>query len=73
MRGWLFSSCPRIERFGSRYRIASILAERFRQGDFTGGIEAGIEAVSEGLAGHFPYLDSGTNDLGYEDDQGKGR
>lgn len=55
------------------YRIASILAERFRQGDFTGGIEAGIEAVSEGLARHFPYLDRDTNDLGYEDDQGKGR
>jgi len=35
--------------------IALILSERFKQRDFTGGIIAGIEAVGEGLAEHFPY------------------
>jgi uncharacterized membrane protein len=36
-------------------QIALILSERFKQGDFTGGIVAGIETVGEGLAQHFPY------------------
>jgi uncharacterized membrane protein len=44
-------------------RIVRALAERFRQSDFTGGIVAGIEAVGEELAMHFPRLDSDTNEL----------
>ena len=44
-------------------RIVRALAERFRQSDFTGGIVAGIEAVGEELAIHFPRLDSDTNEL----------
>ena len=43
--------------------IARLLSERFREGDFTGGLEDGIEAVGEGLAEHFPYDASDTNEL----------
>jgi uncharacterized membrane protein len=64
----VLGDCGIHEKVGQEfwYRIASILAERFRQGDFTGSIVAGIEAVGEGLARHFPHLDSETNDLPYE-------
>jgi uncharacterized membrane protein len=36
-------------------RVVESVAERFRAGDFTGGIVRGIEEVSEQLAAHFPY------------------
>jgi uncharacterized membrane protein len=54
------------------YGFARTVAEKFRQGDFTGGIVGGIELVGEGLARHFPRLDSGTNHWPDEDDQGTG-
>ena len=54
------------------YGIARTVAEKFRRGDFTGGIVAGIDLVGEGLARHFPRLDSGSNDSPDEDDQGTG-
>ena len=57
---------------GFWYRIVRALALRFRQSDFTGGIVAGIEAVGEELARHFPHLDSDTNELPDEvDDPGR--
>jgi len=62
------------EKVGQEFwrRIVRALAERFRQGDFTGGLVAGIEAVGEGLARHFPSLDSDTNELPDEvDDPGR--
>lgn len=70
----VLGDCGIHEKVGQEfwYRIACAVAERFRQGDFTGGIVAGIEAVGEGLARHFPRLSSGTNDLPDEDDQGMG-
>lgn len=52
------------------YGIARALTERFRQGDLTGGLVAGIEAVGEGLARHFPYLESDVNELPDEIDYG---
>jgi uncharacterized membrane protein len=44
-------------------RIARKLAERFAQGDFTGGLIAAIEAVGKRLARHYPHLDSDVNEL----------
>jgi uncharacterized membrane protein len=35
--------------------VASAVSERFHAGDYTGGLEAGIGAVGEQLAAHFPY------------------
>jgi len=35
-------------------RIAAAVSERFRAGDFTGGLVHGIETVGEQLALHFP-------------------
>lgn len=35
--------------------VAAAISERFRDGDFTGGIVAGIETLGEELATHFPY------------------
>lgn len=45
------------ERVGEEFwhRVVRTLSEKFRQGDFTGGIVAGVEAVGDGLARHFPY------------------
>jgi uncharacterized membrane protein len=50
--------------------IARSLSERLKKGDITGGIVAGIEAVGEGLAEHFPYhAHSDTNELPDDIDQ----
>lgn len=60
------------EKVGEEFwlRIAEALAERFRHGDFTGGLVAGIDAVGEGLARHFPYTEEDVNELADEvDDQ----
>ena len=35
--------------------VAAIISEKFREGDFTGGLVKGIEKVGEELATHFPY------------------
>jgi uncharacterized membrane protein len=35
--------------------IAAGLAEHFRKGEFTEGLEAGIRAAADSLAVHFPY------------------
>lgn len=45
------------ERVGQEFwhRVASAVSEKFREGDFTGGLTQGIESVGEQLATHFPY------------------
>jgi uncharacterized membrane protein len=54
------------------YRVAGVLSDRFKCGDLTGGIVAGIEAVGEGLAQCFPYLKGDINELPDEvDDPGR--
>ena len=35
--------------------VAAVVSERFRSGDFTGGLVKGIETVGEQLATHFPF------------------
>jgi len=60
------------EKVGEEFwhHIAHTLSERFRHGDFTGGLVAAIEEVGEGLARHFPRLESDVNELPDEvDDQ----
>ena len=45
------------ERVGQQFweSVAAILSEKFREGDFTGGLIKGIESVGEQLSTHFPY------------------
>lgn len=48
-------------------RVVEDVTERFRAGDFTGGILKGIEEVGERLAVHFPYdAASDVNELSNE-------
>lgn len=35
--------------------VSAAISERFRDGDFTGGIVRGIETIGRELAEHFPY------------------
>ena len=37
------------------HRIVAVVTEKFREGDFTGGLIRGIEEVGEQLSTHFPY------------------
>ena len=37
------------------HQVAAVVSEKFRRGDFTGGLVRGIEEVGEQLAAHFPY------------------
>lgn len=45
------------ERVGQEFwdRVAAAVSEKFRDGDFTGGLVRGVEKVGEQLAAHFPY------------------
>jgi uncharacterized membrane protein len=45
------------ERVGQEFwhHIVRTVSEKFKQGDLTGGLVAGIEAVGEDLAKHFPH------------------
>ncbi len=36
--------------------VVAVVSERFRRGDFTGGLIRGIEEVGEQLSTHFPYV-----------------
>ena len=45
------------------HRIARTLTDKFRQGDLTAGIVAGVEAAGEGLARYFPHREGDTNEL----------
>jgi uncharacterized membrane protein len=44
------------EKVGQEYwhHLVRTVSEKFNEGDFTGGLVAGIEAVGENLAKHFP-------------------
>lgn len=61
------------EKVGPEFwqQVVGILTERFRVGDFTGGLVRGIEEVSEQLAIHFPYdAAADVNELSNEIDFG---
>lgn len=49
-------------------RVAAVLSEKFREGDFTGGLVQGIEEVGLQLSAHFPYESSDRNELSNEID-----
>jgi uncharacterized membrane protein len=64
------------EKVGQEFwhRIIGVVSERFRAGDFTGGLVRGIELVGEQLATHFPYnADQDKNELPDSVDFGAGR
>ena len=55
------------------HHLVRIVTEKFKEGEFTGGLVAGIEAVGEDLAKHFPYhAANDTNELGDDVDYGRG-
>jgi uncharacterized membrane protein len=43
--------------------VAGAMSERFRKGDFTGGIVHGVETVGRELAAHFPHRAGQGNEL----------
>jgi uncharacterized membrane protein len=53
----VLGDCGIHERVGQEFwnGIAAAVSEKFREGDFTGGLVQGIEKVAEQLAAHFPY------------------
>jgi uncharacterized membrane protein len=53
------------EKVGQEFwdSIAAVLSERFREGDFTGGLVRGIEEVGRQLSVHFPYVKGDTDEL----------
>ena len=53
------------EKVGQEFwdRVAAVLSEKFREGDFTGGLVLGIEEVGEQLAAHFPYRSDDQDEL----------
>jgi len=62
------------ERVGQEFwnSVASAVSEKFRDGDFTGGLVHGIERVGEQLAAYFPYDPStDKNELSNEVDLGE--
>jgi uncharacterized membrane protein len=44
-------------------RVAAVLSEKFREGDFTGGLVRGIEEVGMQLSVHFPYTKGDRDEL----------
>jgi uncharacterized membrane protein len=62
------------EKVGQEFwhRIVHKVSGKFKQGDFTGGIIAGIEAVGDDLARHFPSRASSANELPDDVDDGPG-
>ena len=62
------------ERVGQEFwdNVVVAVSEKFRGGDFTGGLVKGIEKVGEQLATHFPYDETtDKNELSNEVDFGK--
>lgn len=53
----ILGDCGLHEKVGHEFwsRVVESVVERFRAGDYTGGIVRGIEEVGEQLAVHFPY------------------
>jgi len=45
------------EKVGQQFwqSVVSSVSEKFKEGDFTGGLVKGIETVGEQLANHFPF------------------
>jgi uncharacterized membrane protein len=63
------------EKVGQEFwhHIVRTVTERLKHGDYTGGLVAGIEAVGEDLAKHFPYDPAGDpNELPDDIDYGPG-
>ncbi len=63
------------EKVGDAFwqHLVRTLSEKFKEGDLTGGLVAGIEAVGEHLAQHFPYnAASDANELRDNIDYGNG-
>jgi uncharacterized membrane protein len=60
------------EKVGQEFwnQIASAISEKFREGDFTGGLINGIEEVGKQLSTHFPYGTTDRNELSNEVDFG---
>lgn len=52
------------ERVGPAFwtSVAAVIEERFRKGDFTGGLRSGIAAAGRELATHFPADPAGHRD-----------
>jgi uncharacterized membrane protein len=63
------------EKVGAEFwhHLVRTVSVKFKEGDFTGGLVAGIETVGEDLAKHFPYrAGSDANELGDDVDYGRG-
>ena len=48
--------------------VAAAVSEKFREGDFTGGLVKGIEEVGRQLSEHFPFHAQDKNELSDEVD-----
>jgi len=61
------------EKVGDEFwhHLVRTMSGRFKQGDFTGGLVAGIEAAGEDLAKHFPRHAGDANELGDDVDEGR--
>ena len=52
-------------------RIAAAVSDKFREGDFTGGLVEGIEEVGQQLSTHFPGVSTDKNELSDDVDFGR--
>ena len=61
------------EKVGQEFwdRIATAVSEKFREGDFTGGLVKGIEEVGHQLSTHFPHAATDKNELADDVDFGR--
>ena len=61
------------EKVGQEFweHIAAAVSEKFREGDFTGGLVKGIEEVGLQLSAHFPFHAEDKNELSDDVDTGQ--
>ena len=52
-------------------RIAAAVSDKFREGDFTGGLGEEIEEVGQQLSTHFPGVSTDKNELSDDVDFGR--